>query len=182
LQFVCEGKIPAGRALVPGCGRGYDIALLASSERFVVGLEYSPTAAAEAAAYLAAEHPDKMAFCKIVTGDFFAFEDDERYDFVYDYTFFCAIKPERRGEWAKRMDKLLAPGGTLLTMVFPLKMQPPGTPVDFALGPPFLLKPEFYDVLQPYGLRRVETGEVEESLSDPRRVGAEAYAIWKRVD
>lgn len=29
-KLIEEGKVPNGRALVPGCGRGYDVAALAS--------------------------------------------------------------------------------------------------------------------------------------------------------
>lgn len=39
-------------ALVPGCGRGYDLVSLGSDDRFVVGLEISPTAVEAVKQYL----------------------------------------------------------------------------------------------------------------------------------
>ena len=43
-KMVREGAIPNGRALVPGCGRGYDVTLLASPDRVAVGLDISAKA------------------------------------------------------------------------------------------------------------------------------------------
>lgn len=175
--------LPKGRALVPGCGRGYDVALLAGPDRFVVGLEYSATAAKAAREYIAAEHPDKAPFCRIDEGDFFAYSPaDGAFDFIWDYTFFCAMLPARRGEWGARMAALLSPGGTLVTMQFPLVPYPPGSAADFTRGPPFLLKPSFYvDALSPHGLVEVEGYDVEEALSAPPRKGSERFAAWKKA-
>uniref|UniRef100_A0A453QQR0 Thiol methyltransferase 2 n=1 Tax=Aegilops tauschii subsp. strangulata TaxID=200361 RepID=A0A453QQR0_AEGTS len=47
-HLVKSGTLPKGRALVPGCGMGYDVVALASPERFVVGLEISNIAAEKA--------------------------------------------------------------------------------------------------------------------------------------
>lgn len=38
LQLIAEDKIPNGRVLVPGCGRGYDVVTLASKKRVVTGI------------------------------------------------------------------------------------------------------------------------------------------------
>ncbi|KAJ0258975.1 hypothetical protein HA466_0076800 [Hirschfeldia incana] len=41
---LCEtGSLPNGRALVPGCGTGYDVVVMANADRHVVGLELSKT-------------------------------------------------------------------------------------------------------------------------------------------
>ncbi|KAM0931763.1 hypothetical protein ACQ4PT_000069 [Festuca glaucescens] len=47
-HLVKSGTLPKGRALVPGCGMGYDVVALASPERFVVGLEISNIATEKA--------------------------------------------------------------------------------------------------------------------------------------
>lgn len=41
LKLLQENKIPEGRALVPGCGRGYDVVTLASESRKVLGVPLS---------------------------------------------------------------------------------------------------------------------------------------------
>lgn len=95
-ELVVDKKFPlvlrggAGRALIPGCGRGYDVALFAGlkgeDQRFekVVGLDVSPKALGEARKLHGKEN---IAFLE---GDFFS-ETDEwaklaPYDVVYDYT------------------------------------------------------------------------------------------------
>ena len=40
-RFIDDDEIPSGTALVPGCGRGYDVWALAAPDREVVGLELS---------------------------------------------------------------------------------------------------------------------------------------------
>ena len=51
--LIDAGALPSGRALVPGCGRGYAVAALVSATRHVTGLEISATAKAAADAHLA---------------------------------------------------------------------------------------------------------------------------------
>jgi Thiopurine S-methyltransferase (TPMT) len=41
LKLLQENKIPEGRALVPGCGRGYDVVTLASQSRKALGVPLS---------------------------------------------------------------------------------------------------------------------------------------------
>lgn len=89
------------RALVPGCGTGYDVLLLASFGFDVYGLDYSRTAVEYAKAY-AAENAEKypVKYAELgrgnvvyVEGDYF--KDDwleglglpnKSFDLIYDYT------------------------------------------------------------------------------------------------
>jgi len=80
------------QALIPGCGRGYDVALLAGlkepNQKFnkVIGLDLSPKAMEEAK-QRHANAPGNMEF---LVGDFFSKTEDWAkagpYDVVYDYT------------------------------------------------------------------------------------------------
>ena len=48
------------------------------------------------------------------------FSDDQTFNFIFDYTFFCAIPPTLRPKWGEQMGKLIAsPHGKLLTLMFP---------------------------------------------------------------
>lgn len=68
-------RLPEGRALVPGCGRGYDLAALATADRHVTGLDLAPTSTAAAAEYLKGAVPAALqGQYALVTGDAFAFE------------------------------------------------------------------------------------------------------------
>src|SRR5687768_12183833 len=59
-----------GKALVPGCGVGHDVALLAEAGLEVTGLDIAPTAI-----QLAREHYPQHAAC-FVLGDLFAMPAD----------------------------------------------------------------------------------------------------------
>mmetsp|Transcript_20225 Transcript_20225/g.24916 ORF Transcript_20225/g.24916 Transcript_20225/m.24916 type:complete len:463 (+) Transcript_20225:529-1917(+) len=46
---------------------------------------------------------------------------EEKFDFIFDYTFFCALPPELRPQWGEQMSKLIHPKyGKLLTLMFPI--------------------------------------------------------------
>jgi SAM-dependent methyltransferase len=91
------------RALVPGCGRGVDVLLLASFGYDVVGLEYADKALAACEQYVKehkASYPVKdekigQGEMKFVQGDFYKDEWlsklgwegwDGKFDLIYDYT------------------------------------------------------------------------------------------------
>lgn len=98
---VHAGEERRKRALVPGCGKGYDVLLLASFGYDAYGLEISASAVkaceefakAEFASYTRTGSDYGCGTCKFVQGDFFA--DDwatksglgpDGFDLVYDYT------------------------------------------------------------------------------------------------
>lgn len=88
--LVSPGK--PGKALVPGCGRGYDVALFAGltaeDQRIkkAVGLDVSPKALEEARKV----HQNSRGHIEFILGDFFSETEDWAtsgpYDVVYDYT------------------------------------------------------------------------------------------------
>ncbi|KAF9886492.1 hypothetical protein FE257_011399 [Aspergillus nanangensis] len=149
------------RALVPGCGRGYDVVMLALHGFDAYGLEISATAVKEAEAYASAEmeHPRPYNFgqaaratadessrgtARFVQGDFFRDDwcgDDAKFDLVYDYTFLCALHPTMRRDWAGRMASLLGEGGLLVCLEFPM-YKDPSLP-----GPPWGLNGVHWDLL-----------------------------------
>ncbi|KAG8808623.1 hypothetical protein FRC19_005804, partial [Serendipita sp. 401] len=141
-----------GRALVPGCGRGYDAVFIATTLGLdTLAVDISPTAVKAANAFLASSPtvpPGKVAFQE---ADFFTFsvEDDQRFDLIYDYTFFVAIPPTRRADWGRQMNTLVKPGGFLITLIYPLNPKRDD-------GPPFFVEKSHYiDVLGESNWERV---------------------------
>ena len=124
-------------ALVPGCGRGYDVLLFGSYGLNAVGLDISPTAVEEARKVQAdqgreQQYPvksiqDGRGEARFITADFFMNnflsethgtpQSDRKFDIIYDYTFLCALPPSLRPQWAARMTELLSPNGRLICMV-----------------------------------------------------------------
>ncbi|CAM9128467.1 unnamed protein product, partial [Ectocarpus fasciculatus] len=153
-QMVEAGSIPNGRALVPGCGRGYDVILLASAERVVTGLDISPVAIAAAEEFYANVPADKKPPRESVvysTTSFFDLpeEADSKFQFVYDYTFFCALDPSVRQQWAEKMAAVVAPGGELCTIIFPIGEKEGGPPFRVSLD-------DYKSVLSPVGFECVQ--------------------------
>jgi 2-polyprenyl-3-methyl-5-hydroxy-6-metoxy-1,4-benzoquinol methylase len=102
VKFMKEGRIPKGRVLVPGCGRGYDVTLLADIDHFVVGLDIVEEAIEEAKKRLSSLEnvaTDQLSF---ECSSFFDLQENQ-FDFVYDYTFLCALDPSIRQNWALKM-------------------------------------------------------------------------------
>jgi hypothetical protein len=112
--------VPAsGVALVPGCGRGYDVAAIATAPAgaappTVVGVEYAATAAAVAGAFVAEQlaaaegsgGAPPAGKAEVRHGDFFALRAGDfpgPITLIYDYTFLCALPPDRRREWAEQV-------------------------------------------------------------------------------
>ncbi|KAF9003215.1 S-adenosyl-L-methionine-dependent methyltransferase [Cyathus striatus] len=166
-----------GRALVPGCGSGYDVLYIASTLGWeAVGFDISETAVEKAKMNLSSKsHVPNAEKVKFEQGNFFSLKvpDDKKFDLVYDYTFFVAIPPKLRPDWAKQMASLIKPCGYLITLVFPI--DPPTE-----LGPPFFVRPEHYVELLGENFERVLDKDPEISLS--HHVGRERLVIWKRTD
>ncbi|RHZ61550.1 uncharacterized protein CDV56_108851 [Aspergillus thermomutatus] len=154
--FTADGQ--RKKALVPGCGRGYDVVMLALHGFDASGLEISAKAVSEAEAYAASAMSQPQAYnfgagyqaensspgsVNFMQGDFFQpdWSGDEKYDLVYDYTFLCALHPSMRRDWAMRMASLVSTGGLLVCLEFPMYK-------DLGLpGPPWGLKGVHWDLL-----------------------------------
>jgi thiopurine S-methyltransferase len=52
----------------------------------------------------------------LILGDFF--EHNKKYDLIVEQTFFCALHPELRPGYAKKMSELLQPTGKLMGLLF----------------------------------------------------------------
>ncbi|VVM06127.1 methyltransferase domain-containing protein [Methylacidimicrobium tartarophylax] len=112
-----------GRVLVPGCGHGHDVRLLAKHGWEVVGIDFAPAALAEARSQ--EDHPR----VEYQNADFLALPEkfSGAFDLVWEHTCFCAIPPERRPDYVRSVRRALKPGGKLLGIFF-LATAPPEPP------------------------------------------------------
>jgi SAM-dependent methyltransferase len=166
VHLLANGLVPEGRALVPGCGRGYDVVVLASPSREVYGLDIAGPAIVAANEYLASSdspHKEKVHF---VQASFFDLPSgsNDKFDFIYDYTFLCALDPEIRGQWARKMADLVKPGGVLVTLIYPICDKPD--------GPPFKVSTEVVrELLEPVGFEHTILEMLPSNLSHKGRDG-----------
>jgi SAM-dependent methyltransferase len=118
--------IKPGKMLIVGCGRGYDAILAAEKGYQVTAIDFS-SIAINYAKQLAIQREVNIDF---LIEDIFTLNNDykESFDFVYEYTTYCAINPERRKEFAKKISSLIKKGGRLITILFPVDKREGGPP------------------------------------------------------
>ena len=126
-QYLERHKI-RGRALVPGCGRGHDVALAGEHGLEAIGLDIAPTAIAEARAL----YPQFAE--RFVLGNFFEPPVEWRgaFDLVLEHTCLCALSLALRPQYRRAVDGILRPGGLLIGVWFINPALDPGEE-----GPPF---------------------------------------------
>ena len=168
-SLLDRGAVPAGRVLVPGCGTGYDLATLARADREVVGIDLSEDARS---AFLAA-HPDLPGTVDYEVTNFFSYAPARGFDFVWDYTFFCALDPDQRSSWSQTMERLVKPGGLLATLLFPFE-----DPISGKEGPPWPINTELVRGYVEDGFEALEAVAVQHTHTG--REGREYLALWQR--
>ncbi|KAK1921131.1 S-adenosyl-L-methionine-dependent methyltransferase [Papiliotrema laurentii] len=143
-----RGKVElpsSGKAVVPGCGRGYDVDLLAKTGLDALGVDISPTGVAEAQRWLGTQPVSPGEGSRaVIVADYFAWAKSVQgdWDVLLDYTFLCALPPSLRGQWAATFALLArpAPSTRLITLMYPLHP----TPLPEADHPPYPLSEEEY--------------------------------------
>ncbi|KAI8083102.1 S-adenosyl-L-methionine-dependent methyltransferase, partial [Halteromyces radiatus] len=162
-QFIPSNAI----GIVPGCGSGYDVKYLATPTRHMVGLDMSKTAVEHCQKL----HPDATALnYEFIQDDFFKFSVPEQgFDLAYDYTFFCALPPIMREDWATRYGEIIKQGGILICLMFPIE--------EKEGGPPYGVSEQAYkDVLS----SNFDLVYLKDAIGHESRIGREKISIWKR--
>eukprot|EP00871_Galdieria_phlegrea_P003366 jgi/Galph1/402/GphlegSOOS_G5185.1 len=155
LVELCEkNAFPNGFALVPGCGRGYDVLTLATESRTAIGIDCSEEAKKQAEQLRDARGvPAERA--QFFVGNFFDFPFEQKV--IYDLTFFCALAPEYRSLWAQRMRSIIRQDGELATVVFPIG--------EYEGGPPYAMSLDMYkQYLEPLGFESFFTKNISDQL------------------
>lgn len=100
--------------LIPGCGKAYEAAyLLASGFTNITVIDISAVLTASLSNKLQKYIGKELT---VITGDFF--EHDGQYDLILEQTFFCALSPGLRTNYAQKMFTLLKPEGKLTGLLF----------------------------------------------------------------
>lgn len=132
LAWLASGALPAGsRVLVPGCGRGWEVAALAAAGMEVTGIDYASGALDACAALLKASGLQ----AKLQQADVLTWQPDQEIDAIWEQTCLCALHPDHWVAYASQLRRWLRPGGTLAAMF----MQMPGAAAARGIieGPPY---------------------------------------------
>ncbi|MBP7511060.1 MAG: SAM-dependent methyltransferase [Bacteroidia bacterium] len=155
--------------LIPGCGNAHEVDTLLHlgfTDITVLDIAASPLKVIEHRQSQAIEE-GKL---KLVCGDFFKHEG--QYDFIMEQTFFCAIVPALRDDYAKQMHFLLKKEGVLAGLLFnfPLSEE----------GPPFGCNREgYFEHFGPF-FKILSMEPCENSIKP--RAGRELFFILQKAD
>ncbi len=130
-RIATSGEFPPGKMLVLCAGRGYDARLFARLGFKVTAVDFAESAVKEMQAI-----DDPRASMEVMQADIFDLPVfmDEEFDYILEYTCFCAIDPQRRAEYILSVTNLLKPGGIYIALAFPIGGR--------AGGPPFVVSPD----------------------------------------
>lgn len=145
--------------LIPGCGNAYEAEyLLKNGFQNTTLIDIAPKAV-EILQNKFRNDPQ----IKVILGDFF--EHQGEYDLMLEQTFFCAIPPSMRQDYAKKSAELLQPNGKVVGVMFDAVFEHQGPPFG---GCPCEYKPIF----EPY-FKITKMEECHNSI--PPRKGSEIF-------
>ncbi|MDH3284788.1 MAG: TPMT family class I SAM-dependent methyltransferase, partial [Acidobacteriota bacterium] len=110
---------------------------------------------------------------RFLAGDALEHEEDAPFELVFEHTFFCAIPPERRGEYGDMAARLTRPGARLAAIVFPV-----GRPADMG-GPPWGIAT--HDLAEALGARFRLVVDEPAARPAARRSWDERFALFERA-
>jgi SAM-dependent methyltransferase len=167
-RLAASGRFKRGLMLVPGAGRGYDAREFARHGFRVTAVDFASHAINEMHRLA-----DPNAPIEILQQDIFTFppEYNGSFDYLLEYTCFCAIHPTRRGEYADVAARLLKPEGILIDLAYPLDDRKDGPPFGFT-------ESELLQLFQKRGFELISRETPADSI--PRRKGAEKLFIFQK--
>lgn len=108
--------------LIPGCGNAYEAkALLDKGFKNITLLDIAPTLVNQVQ-----KEFGETAQIRIICEDFF--DHGEKYNYILEQTFFCALDPILREEYSNKMADLLHPHGILAGLLFNRAFESAGPP------------------------------------------------------
>ena len=167
-RLLSRAELHPGRMIVLGAGRGYDAREFARHGFQVTAVDFASQAIQEMQRLASAE-----AHVEILQHDIFTLPEtlDNSFDYVLEYTCFCAIDPKRRAEYADLVTRLLKPNGMYIDLAFPLDGRKG--------GPPFAVtEAEIFDLFQKRGCKLMSREKPGESVSQRRK--AEELFIFQK--
>ena len=171
MKQYLERHAVRGRALVPGCGHGHEVALAVEHGLDATGLDLAPTAVAEAIAL----YPHLAG--RFVTGDFF---DPPAgmlgvFDVVMEHTCMSGLHPSLRASYRRGLDLTLRRGGLLIGVWFidpDLDPGDEGPPFPFSVPDLTALFADSYEIIEDY----------VPDVSFATRVGRERVRVLRRME
>ena len=155
---------------VPGAGNGYDPLYFASKGHTVTAVDFSKKAVNQ---MLNQAHLNKINI-NIINEDIFNLNQSlfNQFDYIIEYTCFCAIDRARRFDYIAIMNNLLKKNGELIGLFFPIlkNVKEGGPPYSVNIDKVIDQFSNYFDVLE----------SIKHPLSIKSRVGNEQYIHFKK--
>jgi SAM-dependent methyltransferase len=167
-RLASSRELAPGRMMVPGAGRGHDAREFARHGFRVTAVDFAPRAVREMHRLA-----DPALPVEILQHDLFTLppELNHSFDYVLEYTCFCAIDPARRAEYADLVTRLLKPKGLYIDLAFPLDGR--------RGGPPFAVtEAEIMELFQARGFKLTWREKPADSIK-PRHHAEELFIFQK---
>ena len=133
-EYMAQYPDKNAAILIPGCGNAYEAAYLAENGFTNITLiDIAP-----GAVQLLNEKFATTKAVRVLCGDFFGHQGN--YDLLIEQTFFCAIPPNMRKEYAQKAASLLNKDGKIIGLLFDRTFEQQGPPFG---GCPCEYKPLF---------------------------------------
>ena len=162
--LAAHPDLPRGTACVPGCGTGHDVREFARAGFDTFGFDIAPSAI-----QLAVKKTKAAGLkAKFQLADFLRDEPQQKFDWLFEHTLFCAIKPQERDDYVRAALRWLKPDGQYLAVNYLIPDKD---------GPPFgTTRDELWRRFSPH----FELVEELVPRSYPNRTGLELLLCWKR--
>lgn len=169
MKQYLERHAVRGQALVPGCGRGHEVALAVEYGLDATGLDIAPTAVAEARE----KYPHLAG--RFMLGNLFDPPKQMRaaFDVVLEHTCMCALPPSMRADYRNGIDLTLRLGGLLIGVWFINPALDPGKE-----GPPYPLSVSDLTALFAKGYKIID--DYVPDVAFQGREGRERVRVLKR--
>jgi SAM-dependent methyltransferase len=163
-----RGTLTPGAMIVLGAGRGYDPVFFASKGFDVTAVDFADSAAAATKENAAAA----QVTLTVLQQDMFTLDASHngKYDYLLEYTCYCAIDPSRRAEYVALTARLVRPGGLIIALMFPVEERPGGPPFGVSLEEADRLYGKWFDLVS----------REESPLTIEPRKGRELLAKYRR--
>lgn len=133
-NYMAQYENKNAAILIPGCGNAYEAEfLVANGFTNITLIDIAPNAVSKLKEKFATDTQ-----VRVICGDFFEHQDN--YDLIIEQTFFCAISPNKRKDYAKKTASLLNENGKIIGLLFDKIFENQGPPFG---GCPCEYKPIF---------------------------------------
>jgi methyl halide transferase len=168
-QLLLRQDLPPGRIIVLGAGRGHDAREFARHGFQVTAVDFSSRAVQEMHRLASPDAP-----VEILQHDIFMLPEsfNQSFDYVLEYTCFCAIDPTRHAAYADLVARLLKLGGMYIDLAFPLDGRKDGPPFAVTIQ-------EILDLFQARDFKLISREKSAQSI--PRRRDAEELLLFQKM-